>query len=163
MGRTYPARCSMTKHRNVLISSCELWNVLYGHEIHFPYIWIYGILFTLTSLSRYVKSACDVQVFIPSASPWSKQSRTFSAAIASSEIPNPGILITEEHLHHQRIAQRLAWATYRIVRECEAFFFRLNNNNIELAVKHERDPLRNVGFLSHYISASHNACPWNSN
>ena len=43
-------------------------------------------------LRRLVKSAWDAQVFIPPASPESKQSRTFSSAIASSELLNPGIL-----------------------------------------------------------------------
>lgn len=68
---------------------------------------IFKCHFQLTSLSKYVKRACDVQLFIPSASPWSKQFKTFSAATASSELPNPGILKIGESLFYDSLPSAL--------------------------------------------------------
>lgn len=56
-----------------------------------------------------MNSACDVQVFIPSASPWSKQSKTFSAATASSDPPKPGILSKDKHHNQNIIILITAW------------------------------------------------------
>ena len=74
-----------------------------------------------------MKRACDVQAFIPSPSPPSKQSKIFSAATASSEPPNPGILkrkistqVCSDGMHGCYLTKRL-YSRMRLV--CHVFVF----------------------------------------